>query len=94
MQCPYRDFNDCLVEKCPSCVYETEVTDDIGGMIPWHMSVDKAIQIGYAWKTTKTTYKFVSCKLVEGGVQPVPSKKEIVHNNNSTRVTVVKQSLL
>lgn len=25
MKCPYNNFNNCIIEKCPSCEYETEV---------------------------------------------------------------------
>lgn len=92
MKCPYRDFQECLVEKCPSCVYEEVKTETIEGRYPHYMTIEKAINEGYAWKSTKTSYEFVSCKLIENSVQPMPSKKEIINNTQKTSV-VVKRSI-
>ncbi len=92
MKCPYRNFEECLVEKCPSCNFKENKEKVIEGRYPAYMDVQTAIREGYAWKGTKTTYEFVSCKLVESAVQPVPPKKEII--NNTTRTSVmVKHSI-
>ena len=92
MQCPYREFQPCLVENCPSCEYETEEEKKLCGRAPIGMEYQKAIESGYCWYDTKKTYRFKACKLIENGV-PLPSKssKKI---DNSKRVSVIKQSLL
>lgn len=88
MKCPYRNFDECIVDKCPACVYEEVKKETIKGKYPLHMGVERALSEGYAWKETKTTYKFVSCKLVENSVQPIPPKKEIINNTQKTSVVV------
>ncbi len=92
MKCPYRNFEDCIVEKCPSCNYKENKTETIVGRYPAYMSTETALKEGYAWKETKATYEFVSCKLVESGVQPIPARKEIINNTTRTSV-VVKKSI-
>ena len=92
MKCPYRNFEECIVEKCPSCNYKENKQEVIAGRFPTYMSTQAAIEIGYAWKETKTTYEFVSCKLVENAVQPIPPKKEVINNTTRTSV-VVKKSI-
>ena len=92
MKCPYRNFEDCIVEKCPSCVYEEIKTETIGGRYPTHMSLERALEEGYAWKDTKTSYKFISCKLVDNNVQPIPPKKEVINNTQKTSV-VIRRSI-
>lgn len=64
----------------------------IEGRYPAYMDTQTAIERGMAWKETKTTYEFVSCKLVENAVQPIPVKKEVINNNTRTSV-VVKKSI-
>ena len=90
MKCPYREFQECIVEQCPSCNYEEVKTEIVRGMYPTYLSTQKAIEEGYAWKSTKTTYKFVSCKLVDSGVQPVPAQKQVINNTQKTNVVVRK----
>ena len=90
MKCPYREFSDCIVEQCPSCNYETIETTCIEGRFPIHLSSERAIEEGYAWETKKKTYKFVSCKLVENCVQPIPPQK--INNTQKTNV-IVKNSI-
>lgn len=92
MKCPYRNFEECLVEKCPSCNYEEVKQGVIAGRYPAYMSTQTAIEKGMAWKETKTSYKFVSCKLVDNAVRPIPPKKEIINNTTMTSV-VVKKSI-
>ena len=92
MKCPYRNFEDCIVEKCPSCVYEEIKTETIGGRYPTNMSLERALEEGYAWKDTKTSYKFISCKLVDNNVQPIPPKKEVINNTQKTSV-VIRRSI-
>lgn len=89
MKCPYRDFESCLVQKCPSCNYKENKTTHTEGRYPYYMSAKDAIEKGYAWEETKTTYEFISCKLIDNNVQPVPSKKEIINNTNTTKTSVV-----
>ena len=90
MKCPYREFAECIVEQCPSCNYETIETTCIEGRFPIHLSTKQAIEEGYAWEEKKKTYKFVSCKLVESGVQPIPAQK--INNTQKTSI-VVKKSI-
>ena len=90
MKCPYREFQECIVEQCPSCNYIEEKNEVIEGRYPTYMSTETAIREGYAWKSTRTTYRFVSCKLVEGGVQPVPAQKQVINNTQKTSVVVRK----
>ena len=87
MKCPYRNFEDCIVEKCPSCNYEEVKEEIIAGRWPSWMSTEEAIKQGNAWHTTKTKYKFISCRLADKGVQPAPVVKQEI--DNSTRTTVV-----
>ena len=90
MKCPYRNFEECLIEKCPSCNYEEVKQEVIAGRYPAYMSTQTAIENGMAWKETQTSYKFVSCKLVDNAVQPIPPKKEIVNNTTRTSILVKK----
>ena len=88
MKCPYRNFEECIVEQCPSCNYEEVKKEVISGIYPHYMSTETALEKGCAWRETKTTYKFLSCKLVENNVQPIPPKKEVVNNTQKTVVSV------
>lgn len=88
MKCPYREFQDCIVEQCPSCNYEMIQTPRIYGRYPPWMNTEEAIRQGMAYEGTVTTYKFVSCKLVDGCVQPVPANKQVINNSTNTSVTV------
>lgn len=90
MKCPYRNFQECIVEQCPSCVYEKEEKVVIEGRCPSTMSQKAALEKGYIWESTKTVYKFVSCKLVDDKVQPVPEQKQIINNNQKTNVVIRK----
>ena len=92
MKCPYRNFEECIVELCPACVYEEVKTKVICGRYPSYMGLERALSEHYAWEETKTSFKFVSCKLVENSVQPIPSKKEIINNTQKTNV-VVRRSI-
>ena len=88
MKCPYRNFEECIVEQCPSCNYEEVKKEVVCGRYPSYMSIETALEKGNAWKETETTYKFLSCKLVENSVQPIPPKKEVVNNTQKTVVSV------
>lgn len=93
MKCPYRDFQDCIVEQCPSCNYEEIKRERIDGIKPAWMTYDQALKSGHAYWTTETTYKFISCKLVDNAVQPVPATKQEI-NNNTTVVASTRSSLI
>lgn len=93
MKCPYRDFQECLLEKCPSCVYKENKRTVIEGRYPIEIGAYQAIELGYAHEVIKTEYEFVSCKLIDNCVQPVPSNKQIINNNTTKKNVVVKQSL-
>lgn len=56
------------------------------------MSDETAMKEGCIWEETEITYEFISCKLIENGVQPIPPKTEVINNNTRTSV-VVKQSI-
>lgn len=56
------------------------------------MSDESALKEGCIWEEKETTYEFVSCKLIDNAVQPIPPKTEIVNNNTRTSV-VVKKSI-
>lgn len=90
MKCPYNDFKDCIVEKCPSCNYEIIKQRVTHGKCPRCMSIDEAFQNGFIWDEVKTEYKFISCKLIESNIQPVPSNKQVINNNTKTSVLVRK----
>ena len=92
MRCPYRNFNDCIVEQCPSCNYEVIERTQIEGRYHSWMSASRAIEEGLAWEVTKKEYKFISCKLIDNSVQPIPENKQIINNNTETKV-LVKQSI-
>ena len=89
MKCPYRDFKECIVEQCPSCNYEIITTETLDGNPPHWMSTDEALKQGCLWHSSKTTYKFKSCKLIDNSVQPVPSNKQIINNTNKTTNAVL-----
>ena len=92
MKCPYNNFTDCIVEQCPSCIYETINTTEIEGRYPMYLSSHEAVKQGYAWEVNRKSYKFISCKLMDNNVQPVLSKNETVNvtNVNSTSVSIRK----
>ena len=90
MKCPYRNFEDCIVEQCPSCVYEEQKHKVIDGIIPGRMALEKAIEVGYASESERSTYKFISCKLIDNSVQPVPANKQVINNTTKTNVVVRK----
>lgn len=85
MRCPYNSFKECIVQECPSCNYEEHKHTRIVGR--YTGSLQQALERGAAWEETYTEYKFISCKLVEQGVQPVQPE---VHNiNTSFRPNIV-----
>lgn len=90
MKCPYRDFKECIVEQCPSCNYEEIKENHIAGRYPSYMSQENAIKNGMAWEEVRTIRKFVSCKLIDGNVQPVPTKKDIINNTSTTKIVINK----
>ena len=90
MKCPYKNFEECVVEQCPSCNYEVVKTQYVDGRYPSYMSSDEAIKRGCAWESTKTSYKFISCRLIDGNVQPVLRDNNVVNNVNKTSVSIRK----
>ena len=92
MKCPYREFQDCIVEQCPSCNYEEIKETVISGRAPSWMSDEEAISRGNKWRDTVKTYKFISCKLIDNGVQPVPATKQVI-NNTTRNSTVIRKSI-
>lgn len=93
MKCPYREFSDCIVEQCPACVYKEITEDCIEGRVPYNISIDEAIKMGYAWKSKRLIRRFVSCSLVDNNVQPLPANKQVINNTTETKVVVSKRSL-
>lgn len=89
MKCPYRGFQECIVEQCPACNYTVTEETKIEGRFPGNMSADKAIETGYAWEAKHKKYHFQSCKLVQDSVQPVPPKQKVINNDISQRTSVV-----
>lgn len=92
MKCPYRNFAECIVQECPSCNYEEMEQEVIEDISPACMSLSQALKEGLAWKKISKTYKFISCKLIENSVQPIPKKEEII-NNTAKATVVVKKSI-
>lgn len=90
MKCPYREFQECIVEQCPSCNYEDVKRTVIHGKAPYWMDEKEAIKNGYKWEETINTYMFISCKLIDNGVQPVPAAKQIVNNTTKTNISIRK----
>ena len=94
MQCPYRNFQECLLEKCPACIFEEIKSSITRGRKPDWLSYEAAEQKGMIWQETHTSYKFVSCRLVDNNIAPSPAvKEEKIVNNNSSNVTVIKRSI-
>ena len=56
------------------------------------MSDEEAIQRGNKWRETVKTYKFISCKLIDNCVQPVPATKQVV-NNTTRNNTIIRKSI-
>lgn len=90
MKCPYREFQECIVEKCPSCNYEKTEHTIIVGRAPYWMSDDEAIKRGNKWREKKEFYKFVSCRLIDSGATPIPAVKQTINNTTQTNVVVRK----
>lgn len=92
MKCPYNNFQECIVEKCPSCNYETIKNIVIEGLKPYRMSTEEAIRQGCQWEVTKTTYKFISCRLIDNCIQPVPKNDTVINNNveNKSYISIRK----
>ena len=90
MKCPYREFQECIVEKCPSCNYKEETKTVISGLAPHWMSNDEAIKRGNKWEETVRTYKFISCKLIDNGVPPPPVIHQTINNTTRTNVAIKK----
>lgn len=90
MKCPYREFQECIVEECPSCNYKEAKICVTNGRCPPLMSKDEAVRNGMVWEEIRTVYQFVSCKLIDNGVQPVAPTKQIINNNTKTNVVVRK----
>ena len=88
VKCPYNGFKDCIVQECPSCNYETREHTRIVGR--YTGSLQEALERGAAWEEKYVEYKFISCKLADGGVQPVPPKTETINNTQKTNVVIHK----
>ena len=90
MKCPYNNFEECIVEKCPSCTYEEVKEIVIAGKKPPQFCDEYARELGCIWNETKTTYVFKSCSLLSANVQPVLRDETII--NNTTKVNVDNSS--
>ena len=92
MKCTYRQFQKCIVQECPACIYE-EVTNYVtSGRSPYWMDREEAISRGYMYEEKVKSYKFVSCRLIENGVQPTPVIENTV--NNTTKLNIaIKRSI-
>ena len=89
VKCPYNGFKECIVQECPSCNYEEQKrTRIVGRYRP--MGLKEALESGTAWEETFTDYEFISCKLIESGVHPVPPKTEEINNTQKTNVVIHK----
>jgi len=88
MKCPYNNFQECLVEKCPSCNYEVIEYTTLEGIKPYYISSEQAIKDGSLWEEKRKKYKFISCKLIENCVQPVPKNDTIINNKVESKSTV------
>lgn len=89
MKCPYNNFQECIIEQCPACKYETIKNTTIEGRKPNYMDTEEAIKQGYQWEETKITYKFISCQLVNNSVQPVLKNDTIINNKVENRTNVM-----
>ncbi|MCC8044197.1 MAG: hypothetical protein LIP12_01700 [Clostridiales bacterium] len=92
MKCPYRNFEECLVEKCPACEYETVETEKLAGVPPFG-DYELGLMRGNCWYEKQTTYKFKACGLVKSGVQPAP--QTVINNEvkTQTNVTIRKRGM-
>lgn len=94
MKCPYNNFEDCIVEKCPSCNYETIEETVIEGRCPNWMDYNTALKRGNIWESKKKKYKFISCNLADNCVQPVLRDEHINIDIDNTETNVfVKHSI-
>ena len=85
MKCPYNGFKECIVQECPSCNYEERKLTRIVGR--YTGSLQEALERGVAWEESYAEYRFISCKLIEKGVQPV--QPEVQNIDASVRTNVV-----
>lgn len=92
MKCPYREFQDCIVQECPACNYEEVRNETIHGRYPSWMNLETAIKQNMAWREIKKTYRFISCKLIDNSVQPIPATKQTINNTTNTAVVVSKKA--
>ena len=90
MKCPYNNFSECIVEKCPSCTYKTIERSCIGGRFPHYMSAEDAVENGYAWESLVKSYEFISCKLIDNSVQFPNKVEQVINNTNKTNVSIRK----
>ena len=90
MKCPYNGFSECLVEKCPSCLYKTIEDTHIDGRYPHYMSAYEAVKQGCAWESVVKSYEFVSCKLIDNKVQLPHKVEQVINNTNKTNVSIKK----
>lgn len=90
MKCPYREFQECIIEKCPSYNYEVVKQTIVSGRSPYWMSNEEAIRRGNKWEDTLKTYKFISCKLIDNNVQLDTSNKQIINSTTKTNVVIRK----
>ena len=88
VKCPYNGFKECIVQECPSCNYEEQKRTRIVGR--YTGSLQEALKRGTAWEEKYVEYKFISCKLADGGVQPVHPKTETINNTQKTNVVIHK----
>lgn len=88
MKCPYNGFQECIIQECPSCNYEVVENLYIEGLKPHWMSTETALKEGCQWEVKRKEYKFVSCKLIDGQVQPVPKNDIIINNKTQNRTNV------
>mgnify|MGYP003305385350 CR=1 FL=1 len=85
MRCPYNSFKECIVQECPSFNYEEHKHTRTAGRYTGRLQ--QALERGAAWEESCTEYKFISCNLVEQGVQPV--QPEVNNINTSFRPNIV-----
>ncbi len=94
MKCPYRGFEECLLEQCPSCIYKEIKERKIAGTYSVALGVDSGIRNNTAWEYIDTKYEFVACKLMDNNVQPIPPEEVTVNNTTNTKInTVLKKSI-
>lgn len=86
MKCPYREFEDCLIQECPSCDYEVEEIEHIEHY--YKNPANYRLYRESEYKRIEKKYIFKSCSLVKNNVQPIPKAETHIDARTSSKTLV------